>query len=368
MERIDFENDERLSIVTVANKCGIEIIKPIDHNRILAVCPFCNDTTGHLYLTLKNNKGYYNVYKCLKCGKGGGAVALYAEIKGLDTKEAFKELLNDKNSSNIERTRTIIKKTNAIKENVPTRDVEYLNKIYGRLLSLLKLNREDYENLIARGLTKEQIRKNNYKSMPRTYCECKNISNKLIELGFELKGVPGFFLDKRNEWTMICKEGFLIPIRDLENRIVSLQIRLTKKEGKLRYIYLSSSKYNEGSKAIASVHLVGESFEKIYITEGPLKADIANFFSKDTFIALPGVNVVQDLAVEYLVKLGCKLAVITFDMDTYNVVEVKKALISLVKKLKDKNICVVQKTWFDIYQKNNSIKGIDDFYKFKSKV
>lgn len=88
MERIDFENDERLSIVTVANKCGIEMIKPIDHNRILGLCPFCNDTTGHLYLlTLKNNKGYYNVYKCLKCGKGGGAVALYTEIKGLDTKE-----------------------------------------------------------------------------------------------------------------------------------------------------------------------------------------------------------------------------------------------------------------------------------------
>lgn len=74
--------------------------------------------------------------------------------------------------------------------------------------------------------------------MPRTYCECKNISNKLIELGFELKGVPGFFLDKRNEWTMICKEGFLIPIRNLENRIVFLQIRLTKKEGKRRYIFI----------------------------------------------------------------------------------------------------------------------------------
>lgn len=69
-----------------------------------------------------------------------------------------------------------------------------------------------------------------------------------------------------------------------------------------------------------------------------------------TFVALLDVNVVQDLAVEYLVKLGCKLAVIILDMDTYNVVE--------VKKLKDKNICVVQKTWFDIYQKNNLIKII----------
>lgn len=367
MERIDFENDERLSIITVANKCEIEIVKPIDHDRVLAVCPFCDDKTGHLYLTLKNSKGYYNVYKCVKCGKSGGAVALYGELKGLDKKEAFRELINDKNSSNIKRARQVIKRTKEIEENVPTREIEYLDKVYNRLLSLLKLNKNDYNNLIKRGLNREKIINNNYKSMPSTYCESKKIAQMIMK-EFDLRGVPGFFLNNKNEWTMISKDGFLIPVRDLDGRIVSLQIRLSKKEGKLRYKYLSSAKCKEGSKAIASVHLVGEANDKIYITEGPLKADIANYYSEDTFIALPGVNVVQDLAIEYLVKLKCKVAVIAFDMDTYNVIEVKRALISLVRKLKENNICVVQKTWFDIYHNDKEIKGIDDFYKFKSEV
>ncbi|MEG0296746.1 MAG: DUF3854 domain-containing protein [Clostridium sp.] len=360
---IDYQNNEALNIVNVAVKCGIEIIKPIDNTRILAKCPFCDDRSGHLYLTLANPKGYYNVYKCIKCGEGGSAVKLYSKMKGYsDNKEAFKALMSEDNSNNVELTKKIIEKTKEANKVVDAKDISYLNKVYIAFLEKLNLNTAHNKDLVERGLDEISISTNSYKSIPYNFKDRNVICEKLIKEGFTLEGVPGFFTDKYGKWSFAGKTGYLIPIRNLNNEIISLQIRLDHKEGKLRYKYFSSVGYNNGCKAIAGVHYAeGTKKDRLYVTEGPLKADVSRYLSGYSFLAIPGVNAIHEQLIDAIKELGYTEVVLAFDMDVLNKIEVKKGIVKLFKRMQDNKIKCTQITWKEEYYKDENIKGIDDY-------
>ena len=363
--KIDFDNDLRFSIVTVAEKCGIGIVKTIDQNRVLADCPFCG-SKGHLYLTLHNDKGYNNVYKCMKCQEKGSQIVLYSKIKGVDTHRAFLELAGEsQESQNVKRAKKIIQETQKCNPTLDPREIEYLDKVYREFLDMLQLSRQHYENLLQRGLNKDSIKKGLYKSINLPYRERTAICRTLMKK-YNLKGVPGFFVDSYNNWNFVSCEGFLIPIKDIHGFIISLQIRRDTPIKKRRYIYFSSTKFLNSTKAIAGIHFVkGTNNQDVaYITEGPLKADIANYFTGYSFFAVPGVNVNQDLLIECLKECNYKRVIIAFDMDIYNKVEVKKAIISLIKKLDKAHISYRQMIWTEEYKKFD-IKGIDDLYLYR---
>ncbi|MDN9956135.1 DUF3854 domain-containing protein [Clostridioides difficile] len=372
-----FDNEEKLNIINVALKCDIELIKTIDSSRVLAHCPFCDDRSGHMYLTIEN-KEFRNFYKCYKCGSYGSSVSLYAKSKGITTKEAYIELINDISRERLNVSKKIIEKVQKKGNSCDIKDVNYLDSIYRVFLDSLILEDKHFNNLKNRGLNDFIIKKNLYRTIDIKYKERIRICKNLINLGFDLKGVPGFYNDKFGKWNFVSKKGFLIPIGNLDGRIISLQIRMddeeliSNKNLKSRYKYFSSYKCQDGTKAIAAIHYIkgSNNDNSIIITEGPLKADITNFFSNKSIIAIPGVSIGHSEVVRMIKSLGNPLAIICFDMDLYDNINVKRSMIELCKKFNENNISFVYKSWKEKYKKNKNLKGIDDllYHEYKNRV
>lgn len=351
-------DEMKINILLVADKCGIEYeTKPYSHGRYMAQCPFCESNSKKLSLTVESANGYKNVYRCYKCGASGHSVALYANLKGLNTKEAFKELISDHEVSNNKKIEKLTKASKEIKPCLETADTKTLNSVYSDFIKLLRLNKECYENLKSRRLSDEYIKLKGYKSIPTSFEERYSITNKLLNMGHKLDGIAGFFKDKYDKWTFCGTQGYLIPIRNVQNEIISFQIRMNELRGNLRYTYFTSSKYETGAKALAVPNVsYGKNIDYIYITEGPLKGDVASYLSDDTFVAVPGVSSGIDILINYLKDLNPIKSIICYDMDMYKIPEVKNALNRLIFKLNEANIYCELKLW------DNNYKGIDDYY------
>ena len=148
--KIDFKKDIRFSILTVADKCNIAYDKePTSHGVFNSKCPFCEGSSKKMYLTTEKitDKGSFNnVWRCNKCGEGGTALELYAKMKGIDTKKAFKELANDKVSANAEHIQKLIDTAKEKPQCLDTADIDRLDAVYNDFLDLLTLNSTSYKN------------------------------------------------------------------------------------------------------------------------------------------------------------------------------------------------------------------------------
>lgn len=370
---IDFKQD-CFNIINVAKKLGISIIKPTNSSKkVIALCPFCNDTSGHLYLTLENGT-YFNVYKCVKCGKSGSSVNLYGTLKNLSHKDAITELLNDIPNYNIIKfSKEIIKQHNN-KQCFEPKEFAYLNKIYNTFIDLLPLYKKHYQNLINRGLFPSTIRNQGYRSIPKDYKLRQNICDKIIELHGSncLEGVPGFYFNKYSKWDFYAPSGFLIPIRNISNLIIGFQIRFDNIDGtgkkKPRYKNFSSNGFFKGTKIIPHVSFSYNSTfscKKVVITEGPLKASISTQFTDITFLALPGVSAQHNELISILKELNPMEVSIAFDMDILKTKEVLIALNHLIDLLKQNNFKYKLIRWDYLYLKDNKLKGIDDYLFFR---
>jgi DNA primase len=59
---------------------------------VRCLCPFCGKgRSGKLTASINRYKGLFH---CFRCGEGHSAVSLYAKIHGIDTTEAYMELLD----------------------------------------------------------------------------------------------------------------------------------------------------------------------------------------------------------------------------------------------------------------------------------
>ncbi|SDF51769.1 CHC2 zinc finger [Thermoanaerobacter thermohydrosulfuricus] len=341
---------EKISILDVAYKCGIKILRKINKEEYLARCPFCGDSEnpehGHLYLNTAKD-----AYHCVRCGAGGYAVGLYAACNRISTKEAYKKLISQNNRS--EKKIPLVQ--NIQKENTAKKiaDIETRDKTYTALLSKLTLEKEHLKNLLKRGLSWEIIALNGYRSLPTDNKIRQEICHQLITEGHVLEGVPGFYTDRNNNWNFVYDKGFLIPVKNVQGKIQGLQIRLDNtRNGK--YKWFSSNGLKNGTSAHAWQGIHGGPSEVVIITEGPLKADVAHYLSRLTFVSVPGVTAIKGIEM-ILAELGAKKVYIAYDMDLLINKGVQKAKAKLEEKLTAKGFKVYTKTWDPAY------KGIDDY-------
>ncbi|URZ05977.1 DUF3854 domain-containing protein [Clostridium felsineum] len=354
-ERIDYDTDPRLSILNVADKCGISYRQ--EGKRFTSVCPFCGSESGHFYLTPDDGK-YKNVYHCVKCGEHGSAIELYAKLHNCTNKNAFKELIDfDVSSSTINFIKEA-KKVASVKLNFMA-PIEVRNKVYRNLIRRLSLSEKHYLNLRNRGLSEDNILRNGYKTLPFDKELKKKICRELIGAGFNIAGIPGFYTDytDKNEWTFWTPKegGFLVPVIDYLGRVQGCQIR--KDADKKKYPWFSSSYMENGTQCNGFVHVhwnKEHSSKKIVITEGALKATTASILSNATFVAVPGVNAINNLF-EVLKILKPQKIFIAYDMDYKEKKEVQKALNTLKWNLKVNRYNYTQSVW------NEEFKGIDDY-------
>lgn len=95
--------------------------------------------------------------------------------------------------------------------------------------------------------------------------------------------------------------------------------------------------------------------EEVWITEGPIKADIAADKMVKPFIAIPGAGAFQ-LALEPLIALGCRHVVLAYDADVVTTPEVQRSLEMCAQFFADETDMSLSLAMWDISQG----KGIDD--------
>ena len=336
-------------------------------------CPFCN----HRGYTMDVDTSL-DVYHCFHCPeemqKKTGALDLYSRVRlgqPLDrqnSKETFKMLLNELDRSG---EITIHNSINTYKdENIYPVNDELLNKAYSALFALpyLRISRNHIDDLGKRGLPEWAARRSQFASIPPAYLLVRNhpngrnvmawydresigmirerspilvryqkrdivagvlIADDLIRKGVKLSGVPGFYHLTPNVWAFRYDPGLMIPTVSYEGNIVGIQTRIdTVSKNGLRYMTLSSKGLPDGVTArISRTHVchnrgISEDTQ-VYVTEGPLKADMILWFltreypSDVAVIAVQGVKNVKEIPqiAEKLRNDGVTHVYSAFDMD-----------------------------------------------------
>ena len=310
-------------------------------------CPFCGGK--HYKMNINRVK---NFYRCNKCDSKGGLVHLYARVAlgrdflpgSQEGKEIFAQLKEDLGYNTREFKSKAKKREVATHHTISRAPDDVLDQAYSSILRFaqFKLSDKHRENLLKRGLTEEAIEKNQYRSIDpaclwtkkyrsawrlfdklnlydehmkfKSYRNAKlekkedyrkMISRQIVagmvvaaslqKVGCQLEGVPGFY-QLKGTWIFNISGGMLIPTRNIKGQVIGFQVRT--ENPKCRYITISSSGFPGGvNEGISRIHfpLLNPSLRKdsqIYITEGPLKSDVASDLLDHSvfFIAIQGVN------------------------------------------------------------------------------
>ena len=339
-------------IKDVAILMGLKIQREKEYS-VDAKCPFCDDTKYHLNLDLT-----HDVWRCNRCNESGGMVFMYAKAYGMDAKQAYKAILE---GLRIDQKTAPVKKVEKKKEEpVSNRKDEEIHAVYTEMMAFpeFKLSQMHYENLRNRGFRDEMIEGFGYKSMPENTKEnVTGIPKKLEDMGYNLLGIPGFYREKGRTKIVLDHAGFLIPVRNGLGKIVQAQVR--RDDGNPKYVYLSSRYMENGTRTLTRVHTAGnlkKGPDTVYITEGPLKADISSILLDVPFLALQGVNSKGNLndVLGALKKIGVKTIVEAFDMDKYTNPNVTKAVRQISEMVKAHGLEIKHAKW------DPNFKGIDD--------
>lgn len=283
------------------------------------LCPFHNDRKpGSFKLDKKKN-----IFKCYACGKGGDIISFYQEKYGMTfiealcyiavkfgivTKSEMEEILNAKidNASNI----PVRKPRDVIVDNRPKiASAEVLHAVYSRFAKGLTYNgkpllTESHRKKLKEhyGLTDDDIERHGFFTWP-TSTVAKKFFADLISCGIsetELSRVPGLFYNRDTEtWDFYRPKNtgsIGMPIRNIDGKIIGLQIRMDrKKEGCQRYQWFSSAFADGNNTPFVCGSSPGSPVDVVYprqvktatvfVTEGKFKAiKLANQFILSFFL------------------------------------------------------------------------------------
>lgn len=343
---------EKIPIVDAARRCGLVInSRTLRHQEVEATCPFCGDHgPGKYHLSLNTLR---DQYRCNLCGARGNSVSLYARLHGVSNKEAYEALRQESKIYPMPQQ----PQTQNTEERQPLPLAER-HAAYSDMLEHLTLADRHRENLLGRGLSQERIQRNQYRSMPETEQGRRLLAALLRSCGHELLGLPGF-RTHYGAWTISGPTGFLIPVRDQNGLIQGLKIRLDEEsEPGRKYRWLSSRGMTNGTRSYSWVHITGNIHSKrAFLTEGPLKGDVASFLSGNDalFVCIGGVNAIGGLSAA-IRSLGVTEVVEAMDMDQMTKPQVRGAIQAMRQEIrKVPGIRYSKYTW------NPAYKGVDDY-------
>lgn len=368
----NYQYDLPFNIMDVAGILNIRIKRP-GRKSIYTDCPFCGDTRGKMNLNLEKNQ-----FRCNYCGESGGAIALYAKAHGLSNSVAYREICEILyGDANPKEYKSAAKPKIDLPSNSEIASVYDRNQTYEMMMSMLKLTDKHIDDLMKRGLSLEQIRKNGYRSTPAFGFE--QMAKALQDKGCVVKGIPGFYEKSNGAWTINFKSycsGILIPYRTISGLIQAFQIRLDRpfvdeKGHKTKYIWLSSVDEEKGTSSQSPAHFVGDPCDEqaVFVTEGALKADIAAALSGRTFIAIAGTGCIDSLKepFEIIKRNGVSKVYEALDMDKTENQYVAKAACKLTEMIKSFGFKTKTTKWKWDKSKPEENKGIDDMLLSKRK-
>lgn len=328
-------------------------------------CPACAINERDKVLSVSLEK---NMFHCNRCDASGSGIHLYGLFLGhskgqIDADENLKKKLYSEFSKG--GTTYVPPRTQQPTIDLKPAPLKERDKTLRCLIKRLELSIPHYNNLIARGLREVDITSNQYVSVPMTAVHKLPTELRMNDL-CDLAGVAGFY--KRGEkWQLLkTSSGIYIPVRDVPenpslNRfgpIQGIQIRYdTVPENSTRYKWLSTKDMPSGCGAETYAHFVGYPAYEINLTEGPLKADVIYRFTKETTVAIPGVNSTSHLMpmLQKLWQMGVRKINMCFDMDYKINPNVQEHYVKLLRALAGFGFIIERLVWDDNY------KGYDDY-------
>lgn len=358
-------------------------------------CPFCQHRGRTLHVNFEKNQ-----WICPKCDSSGGTLRFFTKYQ-LGTDLPIDRVERGKISKQLaefmgetEDLPAPSRKTSPPKKRYtpvyPASD-SHINAVYAAMSNFPELQLSDThrKELLKRGLSNDAIERNGYRSIPEHLPNAepyisqyereggnerrrlifenwkfpvKNIytglmiAASLVNLGFDLTGVPGFFRFG-NSWCFLAIPGILIPTRNMKGEIVVWQIR-QKTEPKYMTVHCGSFP-GAVTESVSRCHFPlgnskpGPNTPTIFI-EGPLKGDVSlHLFGRDAFfMAIPGVTSVTDL-LRYTKILKQEYGVTTiqngYDMDRLTNMNVKRGSIAITQKLHSQGFTVTPIYWGSSY-------------------
>lgn len=247
----------------------------------------------------------------------------------------------------------------APQKHAPIASIETRDNIYRAMLDRLRLDYAHRDNLRTRGLSTAAIVAGGYRTLPLQ--GRARIARELVErFGVtDCAAIPGLYLRDAETpyWTIAGHPGLLIPVRDVHERIVGMQVRLDASDAGGRYRWLTSQ-HRDGPGAGIACHVPLRAYgehHRVRVTEGPLKGDVATYLDPDRIltIAVPGVSS-WHLALPVLAGLGARTVHVALDSDALINQHVAIALADLVRALAAQGYDLALEEWDPVH------KGIDD--------
>lgn len=332
------------------------------------LCPFHDDHHPGSFKVFSSN----NRFKCFSCGAFGSSIDLVRQVRHCDREEAIallaQHFLHEKHIPSTKKE----KRMEVTCAPVSVRHTIYT--IFSKGMSLSpgekKLSDAHYTYLLERGISRKEIERYGYFSMPDrsilpSFCKAVH------EAGFDervLVHVPGFYRWKKNgKIDMAVTEGIGIPIHTTDGKIAGIQIRrdVLQSAYDSRYAWFSSAWINENPKAKelldggatpgSPIDVIRNKDEKtILITEGHFKAMRASEHYGCTALSLQGIGSHHGLRQVIAQLKKVKTVILAFDADMVvneNVFLMEKRL---YESLKDDYV-IKALTW-----NMEEGKGIDD--------
>ena len=335
-------------------------------------CPLCDDKKKHMQVV---NQPPKLVYRCARCGEGGGILKFHQVLNDLDsTKDALSDIKKRLNQTDEEVKVRKVERQRAkrLYKEAPILPLNERDRRYNVMLEHMKLSDYHKDKLLERGLTERFITQRKYKSLAVVEQDRKELAG---WLGEDAQYLPGFTLTNRGYYQCWFGEGILLPVRSLNGKIQGFQIRYNQK-GKKNGKYGCFSKpdvrmggrmesythiacdfiYNDNHKVVPKIK---PNTDSIKLTEGCLKADVYFCITGEPMLGILGVNNIGHLK-QTLLELqriypNIKKVEDCFDMDYIDNPAVQKASENLIKMLTDIGFEYERRMWDEKY------KGVDDF-------
>lgn len=379
---------KELSIIDVLSNYGTNFIRS-GGSRYVSLCPFHMD--NHIG-SFSVNTGK-NTCWCYSCCSGGDSIHSVMTLFNLEWKEALLQiavdegLIDEDTYNELSEIEYVCKKSQTkarmITFSAPKQNPETLKMwtdVYSYMAQVWKLIPEHREMLKnTRQLSDERIEKDYFtmrSSDPKaTVALILKIQKRFPEYADKIHTIPGFFetLMSDGKWaqTALQFSGIGMLLRDVDDNIVAVQVRMDKKdENGLRYKYFSkeftTTKYVRGGKSCGTpIDVVFPETitdrTNICVTEGRFKAEI---LAKQGLIALSVQGVNNFIGIYETIKaieqkIGRKITTfhVFYDADLVHNVQVYKAGIALATYISETkpDTQVYFSVWPVVYG-----KGIDD--------
>jgi hypothetical protein len=321
------------------------------------------------------------------------------------------------------------KEPEILKDECSIADRKRLNEVYREFAKILKVTNEDafllrkeWDKPTSKGLADKILSEYPLISLPE---ETKEGASKRLQAASilakrvgDLRGIPGFYQNSSDNWTVTGKCGVGFPIFDTEGNLIRFRIRekypdlkgiyqgeegvfrhsFDKHENHIWFFYapgknpviigkepkgkaagkyknLSSvyekekgvNFYKNGTKSGSRASLYAKDsdiFSTVYVTEGEKKALVANALLGFPVVSLPGTGTFMKLfesqdgckpIMDYLMAQGCKLVIIAYDADKSVNAYVLKAEKKAIEEFKKRNLNIAIGEWNAAFG-----KGLDD--------